>query len=121
MSKKNLNHKCIICGEEYHSCDTCERIKSFTPWRSICDTFNHYSIYLTIKSFEAGFITKDEAQDELKRLGVTRSSYGDWTNGAKIRLDEIFAPVKKGTKKVAEKDAVVSEELDEINESVAED
>lgn len=102
MSRNDrLDHTCIVCGQAYHSCDNCERIKSFTPWRSLCDTFNHYSVYLAIKSFEAGFSTKEEAITELKRLGVTKTSYANWTDGAKARLDEIFAsPKMKITKKI---------------------
>lgn len=33
------NHKCVICGEEYYSCDYCSRIAS---WRRFCDTEECY-------------------------------------------------------------------------------
>lgn len=100
MSKR-LDHKCIICGEMYESCDSCEKIKTYTPWRSLCDTFHCYSIYLAIRSYQEKITTKEEAQKELAQLGVSKpSDYANWTEGTKKCLDEILAtPKKKASKK----------------------
>ncbi|MEY8365736.1 hypothetical protein AALA22_08850 [Anaerovoracaceae bacterium 41-7] len=91
------DHTCIICGKRYHSCDTCEKIKTYTPWRTICDEFHCYSIYLAIRSYQVGFTTKEEAREELDSLGVkSHADYANWTAGTKKCLDEIFsAPQKK--------------------------
>lgn len=87
---KQLNHKCIVCGQPYHSCDTCEKIKSYSPWRTVTDTFKHYQIYVTIKSFDSNIISQEEAIQELKDLGVTKSLYKDWPEGTQKKLDAIF-------------------------------
>lgn len=87
---KQLNHKCIVCGKLYHSCDSCERIKSYSPWRTITDSFNHYQIYVTIKSFDSNIISQEEAIQELRDLGVTESTYKDWPEGTQKKLDTIF-------------------------------
>lgn len=87
---KQLNHKCIVCGKLYHSCDSCENIKTYSPWRTVTDTFNHYQIYVTIKSLDSNIISQEEALQELRGLGVTESSYKDWPEGTQRKLDAIF-------------------------------
>lgn len=110
------DHKCIICGKMYHSCDTCEKIKTYTPWRSLCDTFHCYSIYLSIRSYQEKITSKEEAQGELAQLGVSKpSDYADWTPGTIKCLDEIIpAPKKRAAKKeVATEDIIVEAPADD--------
>lgn len=88
---KQLNHTCIVCGKPYHSCDSCEKIKSYSPWRTITDTFDHYRIYVAIKSFDSGILSLEEVLQELDSLGVTETTYINWPEGTRRKLDGIFA------------------------------
>lgn len=118
MSRR-LDHKCLICGEMYESCDSCEKIKTYTPWRSLCDTFHCYSIYLAIRSYQENLTTKDEAQKELMNLGITSASdYENWTDGTKKCLDEILSTPKRKSYK---KDVVVEEETTEPTAEIVEE
>lgn len=101
---KELNHKCIICGEMYHACDNCNNIRSYTPWRRICDTFNHYQVYMAIRTYQEGLDSIENIQKDLADIGVKKGSYDDWEPGAKAILDEIFSKsVKKQTSKEEDK------------------
>ena len=104
--KQKYTHKCIVCGLEYRSCDNCQRIKSYTPWRALCDSWDHYQIYLLIRTFQENLDSKENIQAQLEKLGVTPGSYSDWPEGTQRLLDEIFdiqAKVKKSVKKVESK------------------
>ena len=94
-NKESLNHKCIICGEMYHECDTCQQIKTYTPWRSLCDTFDHYRIYLVIREWQEKMITKFEAKQKLRDLGITKNIPKNWPEGTVRLLTAIFESPKK--------------------------
>lgn len=97
MAEK-LDHKCIICGTMYHACDTCQKIKTYTPWRTLCDTMEHYQVLLAIKSYDSGLFTKEEAAEDIKKRGVVLGSYDEWPEGTKRKLDEILAEPKRKKK-----------------------
>lgn len=103
MAQK-LDHKCIICGTMYHACDTCQKIKAFTPWRTLCDTQEHYQILLAIRSYESGLFTREESAEDIAKRGVTKGSYDNWPDSTKKKLDEIFAEPKKKRKNQAKLD-----------------
>lgn len=115
MAQK-LDHKCIVCGTMYHACDTCQKIKTFTPWRTLCDTQEHYQVLLAIRSYESGLFTREEAAADIMKRGVKKGDYENWPAGTKQKLDEILAEPKK--KKKAEpkqvEESVVSEILEEV-------
>ena len=116
MSNK-INHWCIICGKGYHACDSCDSVKSFTPWRAIADTVDHYKIYMVIKQYKSNLITKEEARAMLLNIDLT--GMGNFKDSVKKRLDEILkedVPVRKQSKKKAVKDIV-----EDIKEPIAED
>ena len=46
---KEINHWCVVCGKGYHACDSCNEIKSFTPWRSLTDSIEHFKIFTVLK------------------------------------------------------------------------
>lgn len=96
---ERLDHKCIICGTLYHACDTCQKVKTYTPWRTLCDTQEHYQVLLALKSFESGILTREEAAADIRKRGVTKGTYSNWPEGTKRKLDEIFIEPKR--KKVA--------------------
>ena len=89
MTQK-LDHQCLICGTMYHACDTCQKIREYTPWRVLCDTQEHYQILLDIKSYDGGLLTREEAAADIAKRGVKRGSYDDWPEGTRRKLDEIL-------------------------------
>ena len=116
MAEK-MTHKCIICGTRYHSCDTCERIRTYTPWRTICDSFNHYEVYLALRAYEEGFDTKEQVRANLISLGVTKDTYRDWPTLTKQKLEKIFAEPKR-LKRVKEEPALTNVEHAVLKEEI---
>lgn len=104
MNKQKANHKCVICGTMYHSCDSCNQIKTYTPWRALCDTFPHYNIYLIIRSYQGGIVNKTEAKSELQKLNVSKEVYANWPDNVKKALDEILdsPSYKRSNKRIIE-------------------
>ena len=101
MDKKH-NHKCVICGTPYHYCDDCGKIKSFTPWRTICDTREHYRTFCVIQDYLANRCTKDEAKETLEYIGVTINNIADLKDSVKdiivkILADDSIKTTKKST------------------------
>jgi len=90
MSKEN-NHECIICGTTYHHCDDCGKIKSFTPWRTICDTREHYQIFSAVQDYLAERTTKDESKETLEYIGVTVDNISDLKDSVKEIIVKILA------------------------------
>ena len=91
MSKK-INHWCIICGKGYHACDSCDEIQSFTPWRKLACSPEHYKLYI--------LITKEEVKSMLVNIDLTGMK--DFKESTKKVLDEILKediPVRKSSKK----------------------
>ena len=112
------NHACLICGEEYYACDSCLEVKSFTPWRVITDTQQHYQIYFTIKSYQEKLINKAEAREELTNIGVTAEEAQSYKEGVKNLVLDILkedkAPVKNApSKSKPNKFTVTKDEPDE--------
>jgi hypothetical protein len=66
-----LNHQCAICGEKYHFCIDCGNAKSFTPWRTIVDTIEHYKIYMVIRDYVNKNIDKVEAKKQLSQCNLS--------------------------------------------------
>ncbi|WP_434311465.1 hypothetical protein [Hominifimenecus sp. rT4P-3] len=64
----NLNHRCLICGRRYYACDDCLKKRSFTPWRSITDTKEHYQLYLLLCDYRDGRLSRAEAREKLSRI-----------------------------------------------------
>lgn len=56
------NHKCDICGKDYYYCYSCSGIESFTPWRTITDSIEHYKIFLIIKDYTNKYIDIKETK-----------------------------------------------------------
>ena len=76
MSEK-FNATCAICGKPYKICRTCQEIESFTPWRTVTDTLQHYAIFLALSELDTFNeniknmildITKEEVVDEKPQI-----------------------------------------------------
>ena len=105
MSEK-YNATCAICGKPYEICRTCQEIKSFTPWRTITDTLQHYTLFLVLSEYSR---TKDKAKakDELSKCDLSEKEL--FKDSVKNMIDEIM---KEDTIKIIEE---TSEETVEEN------
>ena len=103
---QELNATCDICGKKYHVCNSCKEVKSFTPWRTVTDTMQHYLIFLALSEYTK---TKDKekAKEELSKCDL--SELDTFTENIKTAIKEIMAD---GKEKVVE---TVSEETVEEN------
>ena len=103
---QELNATCDICGKKYHICSSCKEVKSFTPWRTVTDTMQHYLIFLALSEYTK---TKDKekAKEELSKCDL--SELDTFNENIKTAIKEIMAD---GKEKVVE---TVSEETVEEN------
>ena len=56
---------CRACGKKYKVCPTCADVKTYTPWRTICCTAEHYKIWLIAEQYKKGIISIDSASEQL--------------------------------------------------------
>ena len=98
---QELNATCDICGKKYHVCNSCKEVKSFTPWRTVTDTMQHYIIFLALSEYTK---TKDKekAKEELSKCDL--SELDTFNENIKTVIKEIMA---EGKEKIVE---TVSEE-----------
>ena len=103
---QELNATCDICGKKYHVCNSCKEVKSFTPWRTVTDTMQHYLIFLALSKYTK---TKDKekAKEELSKCDL--SELDTFNENIKTAIKEIMA---EGKEKIVE---TVSEETVEEN------
>lgn len=94
---QEINHYCIICGKGYHACDSCSEVKTFQPWRVLTDSSEHWKIYMTIKDFNDGIISKNEAAKQLQNCDLTDREH--FKPSAKLSIDKILSDDKKAIKK----------------------
>ena len=95
MSEK-YNATCSICGKPYKICRTCQEIKSFTPWRTITDTLQHYTLFLVLSEYSR---TKDKAKAKDELLKCDLSEKESFKDSVKNMIDEIM---KEDTIKIVE-------------------
>ena len=95
------NAICDICGKPYRVCNSCKEVKSFTPWRTVTDTMQHYLIFSALSEYTK---TKDKekAKEELSKCDL--SELDTFNENIKTVIKEIMA---EGKEKNAE---TVSEE-----------
>lgn len=85
---KKINHWCVLCGAGYHSCDLCNSQKTFTPWRTLTDTLEHFQIFMILKDYNNRRIDRKEAVELLSAFDLSdRETYKD---SAKSVLADIF-------------------------------
>ena len=85
---EHLNHECAICGKKYHFCLDCGNAKSFTPWRTIVDSIEHYKIYMVIRDYVNKNINKTEAKLQLNKLDI--SDVGNFVPEIKAVIEDIL-------------------------------
>ena len=88
---QELNATCDICGKKYHVCNSCKEVKSFTPWRTVTDTMQHYIIFLALSEYTK---TKDKekAKEELSKCDL--SELDTFNENIKSVIKEIMAEEK---------------------------
>ena len=88
---QELNATCDICGKKYHICSSCKEVKSFTPWRTVTDTMQHYLIFLALSEYTK---TKDKekAKEELSKCDL--SELDTFNENIKTVIKEIMAEEK---------------------------
>ena len=88
---QELNATCDICGKKYHICSSCKEVKSFTPWRTVTDTMQHYIIFLALSEYTK---TKDKekAKEELSKCDL--SELDTFNENIKTAIKEIMAEEK---------------------------
>ena len=98
---QELNATCDICGKKYHVCNSCKEVKSFTPWRTVTDTMQHYLIFLALSEYTK---TKDKekVKEELSKCDL--SELDTFNENIQTVIKEIMA---EGKEKIVE---TVSEE-----------
>lgn len=110
-----INHYCIICGKGYHACNNCNEIKTYTPWRSLTDTIEHFQLYMVLQDYINKRITKAEAKKELSNFNLSEKD--TFKDSAKNAINEILATkVVKGKEKTEDEvktDKVIEKKADE--------
>ena len=106
MAEK-INAYCDICGCGYHICNSCKDIKSFTPWRTITDTMDHYKIFLVLSNYTN---TKDKVKAKQELETCDLSELETFRPEIKAVIKEITdenkiasGPVKKAVRKTTVK------------------
>lgn len=66
MSKKP-NRYCPICNAHYYVCLSCG---DRGTWKSMCDTPQHYQVYMTLIQYTRKEISKAEAKGYLENIGI---------------------------------------------------
>ena len=85
---KEINHWCVLCGTGYHACDSCNKEKTFTPWRTLTDTIEHYKIFTVLKDYNNKLIDRDKAKELLS--GLDLSGKDNYKESSKKVLADIY-------------------------------
>lgn len=112
---KEINHWCVVCGKGYHACDSCNETKSFTPWRSLTDSIEHYKIFTVLRNFNNKLISKEEARELLSTVDL--SDKDSFKDSSKKVLDEIFKDdvvAKMPRRKTVKNEEVAALKTDDI-------
>lgn len=110
---KEINHWCVVCGKGYHACDSCEKIKSYTPWRTLTDTIEHFAIFIVLKDYNNKIIDKQEARKLLENSDL--SGRDSFKESSKKLLNEIFDNnITVESKKIKKKSSVKDESINNV-------
>ena len=94
----NKRAACLICGEEYDVCRLCPSTAKYTPWRTLCDSVEHYKIYLLLSEYDGGVISKEDACEYLTKLKISEDEIETFIPSVKKTVKEILS-CKKETKR----------------------
>lgn len=119
---KEINHWCVLCGTGYHACDSCSKEKTFTPWRTLTDTLEHYKVFIILKDYNNKLIDRDRAKELLS--GLDLSGKENYKESAKKVLTDIYvedtftkpSQSRKSRKSVKENTEIENETVPESEE-----
>ena len=121
MAEK-FNATCSICGRPYYKCISCKDAMALNPWKSFCDTAEHYKVHQIIRAFNGGVYTKDEARDKFKCVDIFD------INEFRPNIKQIVEDILKEDKPVKNEEVIsepvmedsVDDSMTEINEMIIE-
>lgn len=87
-NSKKINHWCVLCGAGYHSCDKCDNQSTFTPWRTLTDTLEHFKIFMILKDYNNRKIDRESARELLSAFDL--SGWKTYKSGARSVLADIW-------------------------------
>lgn len=85
---RKINHWCVLCGKGYHACDQCSKTTSFTPWRTLTDTLEHFRIFMVLKDYNNKIIDRENAKELLSALDL--SGQETYRESARKLLADIY-------------------------------
>lgn len=91
--------KCAICNNTYSYCPNCSNTHA---WKFFTDTHECYQIFITLKEYKKGLISKAEAKKRLEYLGITfESNLDKYKSKVAEKIKEILteppSPVEEKT------------------------
>ena len=95
----NKKAVCRVCGAEYDLCAFCPDTEKFTPWRRLCDTAEHYKLFVLISEYNGGVLTKEEAYERLQNIKFDDAERKTFSEAITKGLNEIESVKSKKTSK----------------------
>lgn len=92
MAKQN-NRICIICGESYHFCPTCNSDSGKPAWHFVFDKERCNEIYEICVSYRDKVIDVKEAYERISKLDL--SDLENFAPSTKAQIEEIMSYKKK--------------------------
>lgn len=120
-NRKEINHWCVLCGTGYHACDTCNKEKTFTPWRTLTDTIEHYKIFMVLKDYNNKMINREQAKELLSNLDLSgKETYKDSAKKvlSDIYIDTAFVSPEALSKKKTHKSNKTNVENETVSEEI---
>lgn len=92
------NSTCCICGNDYYCCQDNQEIKSFTPWKRITCSLEHYKIFLILRDYTNQMISKEVAKEKLSKCNL--SDVKHFAENIRYTINEICQEKKQNKKNI---------------------
>lgn len=110
MKIKN-NKICLICGEVYSYCPSCEEFKILPRWMALFDKDNCHEIFTIVSEFNQGVISAGEAHDRLLAQDLSeKERYSEQVREAIDKILKEGKPAKVVKKPLYNKEETRSED-----------
>lgn len=74
-------------------CLSCKDYAKLHPWQADTDSAEHYKIFQTLKGYNIGVYTKQEAKEKLGTINM--DDIGEYKDSIKNQIDSIMEPVSE--------------------------